>query len=261
MIAVAFAYESVLAHDSGLARAAFLRVVDEVGHNERKSADAFEASASFDRALAAVSAGRERLDEAVTGALASVFGPSTSLPDLAAAYRRTVFEMAPDFIHPSAQTARTLRELEHLAIPHAMLTAGWSKLRQRKADIVGFTGAILAPLDAGANEGSKLLRELNTALAVPLDRIFFVGADLQRDIEPAQRAGMQAVWLRNGRDDSSGRPAAPYQIDSLEDILEILREPYTRSLLGLRYILHDVAGWRPGKFMRGSEYGLGEPKV
>jgi hypothetical protein len=134
-----------------------------------------------------------------------------------------------------------------------MLSDGWPQLRKREAEIIGFNGSVLPPIDEGTDQ-------LSAVLAVPLERIYFVGADPQRDIDPAVRAGMQAVWLRNGQGYPPDLFAPAFEIESLDDLLELLREPYTRSLLGLRYILHSVAGWRPGKFIPGAKYGLREAR-
>jgi hypothetical protein len=109
MIAVAFVFDPVLAHELGLTKAAFHQVVDDVGPEQRKSPRPSEASTLMDPGLDAASPGASKTECAVATAFASVFGSDTDAPALVARYRQTVIDIAPDFIRPTGRGVRTLR--------------------------------------------------------------------------------------------------------------------------------------------------------
>ena len=76
----------------------------------------------------------------------------------------------------------------------------------------------------------------------------------------AAQAGLRTVWLRSAGTAYPPNLAAPdHAIERIEEVLAILSEPYTRSLLGLRYVLHNALAWRLGHFVPGVEYGLNDP--
>jgi FMN phosphatase YigB (HAD superfamily) len=156
-----------------------------------------------------------------------------------------------------------LRQLEALAIPHAILTNGWIALTRAKAEAVGFSGTVLvsdAPRGVSKPQETAFAA-LAAVLGLPPDRIWYVGTDPRVDMAAAQKAGFNAVWLcpdEHGAPFPPDLPPPAHIIRRLDELLEILREPYTRSLLGLRYILHNVLEWPPGSFAAGGvEYGLG----
>ncbi len=217
VIAVAFVFEGVLGSEEGLGRAAFLRVADAA---LRERGRVFHESVAA-RAL-------ERAPDAAA-AFQDLCGPSAPLPELLAHYRETVAALAPEFVRPQPGAARVLTELRRLAIPHAMVGAAPLEVARCRAEWIGFEGPVLAASD-----------ELARTLSLPLERIYFVGADPLRDVEPAREAGMQTVWLGRGASYPPGLPAPAFVIASIGELLDLLRGPYTRSLLGLRYVLNSV---------------------
>ena len=74
------------------------------------------------------------------------------------------------------------------------------------------------------------LRDIVEALGVPAGRIYVIARDPAR-LYAAQALGMQTIAAT-----------------SLDEALEQLCEPYTRSALNLRYLFRTVLAWRPGHF-------------
>jgi hypothetical protein len=66
-------------------------------------------------------------------------------------------------------------------------------------------------------------------LHLPPDRIWFASSAAV-EIERARAAGFHVVQIEN----------------SLDEILDAIGEPYTRSLLGLRHIMRSALEWRAG---------------
>lgn len=149
--------------------------------------------------------------------------------------------------HERAAFEQTLVQLDRLAVPHAMVSRLGCHGAQREAQAIGYTGSVLSD-DAGDGDsptGTDPLSRLPAAVGFPPDRIFCVGVDPDVDIEPARRAGMQTVWLRRVGDFPPQLPAPDHTITSMPELLEVLSGPYTRALLGMRYVLNSVTAKPP----------------
>jgi putative hydrolase of the HAD superfamily len=145
-----------------------------------------------------------------------------------------------------------LEQLRSAGVMQAILTNGLRASAFAKARAIGFDGKIVASEDTGFRKPDpQAFRALIDSLALPPECIWYLGTDYRMDIEPARAAGMNAVWLT---DDAAASPPA---VRRMEEFLDVVQEPYTRSLLGLRYIMHNALAWRPGHFVPGEEYGLG----
>jgi FMN phosphatase YigB (HAD superfamily) len=166
----------------------------------------------------------------------------------------------PGRIEPLPRARETLAQIGSLGVPCAILTNGWSSIEQRKATQLGFAGPVLVSEDIGCRKPQEAaFAALSRALGLPPDRIWYV-ADDPEDIAGAARAGLHTVWLRpSGAAFPSEFEAPEHAIERVDEVLALLAEPYARSLLGLRYVLHSTLSWRPGHFVPGAEYGLNAP--
>lgn len=144
--------------------------------------------------------------------------------------------------------APALRQLAELNVPCLVSSSGWSAIVERKAERIGFEGPLLLAedLDVPLTSPQALARVART-LMLPADRIWFVGTDLRRDVLPARAVGMRTVWLnREGAQLAAECTPPDVTIASLEDLIAVLSEPYTRGVLALRYILGSILEMRPG---------------
>jgi phosphoglycolate phosphatase-like HAD superfamily hydrolase len=246
MLGVAFVFDRVLGNDNGLKRTAVLRVAAAALRAGGTEIDTVRASETIDGTLGAVASQGADPDAVVARAFAAVCGPQASIPVLLERYRQTAAELAPDVIRSEPEAEQTLRVLQRLAIPHAIVTDDAPEIARHKAASIGFSGPVCPRTDHRGQHPGAAFAELSTALALPLERIYFVGADPLRDIEPAGWAGLQTVWLAVGVTYPAGLAQPNFVVERLIDVLEILREPYTRSLLGLRYLLNSVSSAPPG---------------
>jgi putative hydrolase of the HAD superfamily len=154
-----------------------------------------------------------------------------------------------------------LARLASLRVPSAVLCDGWSTIAQRRAACAGFAGPVLVSEDLGVTKPSAAAFEtLVRTVGLPAERVWYVGSDPARDVAAAWRAGLRAIWLNRAGAAYPDDIVVPARtIRSLDELVPELCEEYTRSLLGLRYILHTTLAWRPGHFVPGVEYGLNDP--
>lgn len=178
-------------------------------------------------------------------------------------FRQVADARAPSLVEPLPETRLTLARIASLNVPAAVLCNGWSRIGRRRAACAGFAGPVLVSEDLGAAKPAlPAFEALIAAFALPPDRIWYVGSDPRADIDGAAAAGLHAIWL-NPND-------APYPADlrppartirRIDEMLPALCEEYTRSLLGLRYVMHSALAWRRGHFVPGVEYGLNDPET
>jgi FMN phosphatase YigB (HAD superfamily) len=147
--------------------------------------------------------------------------------------------------------AYVLGELRSMGIPQAILTFGYASVEHRKAAQLDFSGQILVGEDLGIACGTPAaFAALARALSLPADRIWFVGGAGGLDLASARAAGCRTVLVdANATISQAATRVAEFTIDSLADLLPLLGEPYTRSLLAMRYMLRTVMTWRPGHFV------------
>jgi FMN phosphatase YigB (HAD superfamily) len=144
-----------------------------------------------------------------------------------------------------------LERIESLGIPSAVLCNGWTRIAQRETAAAGFSGRVIVSEDIGhAKPSAHAFAALVEAIALPPDRIWYVGNDPVRDIDGAARAGLQPIWLNeSGAPYPSDLEPPMLTIATLDDLLEPLAEEYTRSLLSLRHLMRTALEWRPGHFL------------
>jgi HAD superfamily hydrolase (TIGR01509 family) len=139
-------------------------------------------------------------------------------------FKRMALDMAPSFIVPAPDAKRTLDELVHRGIPHAVLSNGWNPLQVAKARRAGFHGEVIASADIGVQKPDpRAFAALTAALGVPPERCYYIGDDPVGDVAGAMAAGLQAVWIDNeGKTYPPGLPKAPRIVSSLSEFLSIL---------------------------------------
>jgi phosphoglycolate phosphatase-like HAD superfamily hydrolase len=200
---------------------------------------------------------------ALVEAVRAFTGEAVPFAALVARFRQLGDAIARESIAPVPETRLTLERVASLRVPSAILCNGWGRIAQTKAASAGYTGPVLVSEEVAAAKPARAAFEaLIAEIRLPADRIWYIGTDPRRDIDAAVRAGLRAFWLN--------RPGEPYPvgiavpfgtIHRLDQILPELCEEYTRSLLGLRYVLHSALAWREGHFVPGVEYGLNDPST
>lgn len=131
-----------------------------------------------------------------------------------------------DTLTPAVPARRVLHECEELRVPFAVLVRDADEAARAAAPPLAFTGAIVTALHDGAGAPAA---DAVTALAAHFDLppacIWYVTGRTRGDAQAVSAAGAHGVY-----------------IERIEDALDALREPYTRSALNLRYIMRTVVG-------------------
>jgi HAD superfamily hydrolase (TIGR01549 family) len=171
------------------------------------------------------------LEEAASAALhEETAGRRVSRAADNARFRQIAAGMVPRYLQPLPGALRVLKELQSLSVPVVIYSKGQSTIEDSKAAALDFSGHLLVSEDVGfAPPEPGAFAAIARELALPAERIWYVSHDA-KDVAAAEAVGMHGVHVTG-------------QVD---DVLETLREPYTRSLLGLRYIMRTALEWRAG---------------
>ena len=134
---------------------------------------------------------------------------------------------------------RLARELAALAVPRALFSHASQAEARRAAAEAGLGGAVLAPLCFPA---------ICDSLGLPADRIWIVSSDWEGTLKAAAPYGFRLVYVSDGSGATaaSALAARAAVVPRVDDVLELIREPYTRSLLMLRHLMRTALEWRPG---------------
>jgi FMN phosphatase YigB (HAD superfamily) len=261
VFSVAFALEGTLVVTSDLERTAFRRLCAECATLPARRIAEVAVDSAYTEHRSALEDGGEALNGGIAQAFQAATGAAHSSPRaLAARYRQIAREVAAEGVSPLPGAEPMLDELRRLAVPQAILANGLSSVEHRKAQSLDFAGKVLVSEDIGAKKPDpRAFIALANALMLPAEAIWYVGSNLEVDINPAYDLGFNVVWVAG---ETEG-PQPPFdsrfhRVRQIDEVLELIKEPYTRAMLGLRYIMHNALGWRPGHFVPGVEYGLGD---
>lgn len=251
MFAVAFALEGTLIRVPALERTAFARLCEEVARRGGSAVDADAMERALRRNSAAFADGGPQLNASIVESVRDATRVSGSEKALSARYRQIAGQVATELAQPAPGATAMLRQLKNHAVPMAILTNGLSSAEQSKAHSLSFDGPVVISENTGVKKPDiRAFGALLDAMRMPAECVWYLAADFEYDIRPARTAGINAVWLNeNGGSDT---------VRNFDEFMELIKGPYTRSLLNLRYIMHTALAWRPGHFVPGEEYGLGE---
>jgi FMN phosphatase YigB (HAD superfamily) len=170
---------------------------------------------------------------AIAFAAENVLAPTSSLPhDVALADVQ-------ERVRPAPGALRTLRELEGLGIGLALVGDGPEWLVRRIAQVVWFRGEAIAT----AGDRFAVVCE---RIGLPAPCIWYVTAD-PADAANAVAAGCNAVLIDPEATGVAGEPddGGRYVVPAIDGVLEVIRVPYTRSALNLRYLLRKILDTPP----------------
>lgn len=193
--AVGFDFDHTLGIDNKLERVAFLRLLDAACEQGGRCIGTLaEEIVRIDDLLAKQRSGACSIEEAVVQFMRErgADDPFAFVAD----YKRTAVDMADSFVIPQPGVREMLAELRRRSIPYAILTNGWSPLQQKKAECVGFDGAVLVSSDLGIQKpDARAFAALAHAVQAAPAEVAFVGDTPQSDVAGSIRAGMQGVWF------------------------------------------------------------------
>jgi FMN phosphatase YigB (HAD superfamily) len=261
IFAIAFALGGTLTREEGLERQAFLELTRGLSADRPVPFDADAAERIADELFPVDRTEHDAQPRALVDAVSTLLGTSLPFAFTVARFRQLAGLRAAEAVRVAPETRVFLERVASLRVPAAILCEGWSTIAQRKAALTGLDCPVLVSEDIGAAKPSAAaFATLVAAMGLPPEHVWYVGCDPRRDVGGAALAGLRAIWLNTqGAAYPSDVPVPARTITALDELLPELCETYTRSLLGLRYVLHSTLAWRPGHFVPGVEYGLNDP--
>jgi putative hydrolase of the HAD superfamily len=220
--AIGFDFDHTLGVDNEVERHAFVEVALHEAARHGSCCDPSAAAAAFATHIQGYRNGRCSLPDAVGRAFEEVGIPASV--DVVQAFRDVAVRLVPRFVEPVSGAQPLLLALHERRIPHAILTNGWNPLQRRKADHIGFKGAVFVSDDIGARKPNRrAFAILADHLGVPPACVWYVGDDPRTDVLGALGAGMRAVWFNpDGARFPTTIPAPTAVIENLAELLRLI---------------------------------------
>jgi FMN phosphatase YigB (HAD superfamily) len=147
-------------------------------------------------------------------------------------------------IVPRPGALRVVRELEALAVPLAVLAPGPADVARQTAELVWFGGAVVVGDHSDGLPAPSAFAALCARFGLPAECVWYVTGRSEADARAACAAGLQGVFIDPAAIDAP-EPDAPglRRVAAIGDVLDLLRGPYTRSALNMRYLMRTVLDW------------------
>jgi HAD superfamily hydrolase (TIGR01549 family) len=227
-VAVGFDFDHTLGIDHSLERHAFGDLAEQFGValdiGEEQTADMIE------QMLAPFRAAEEKMPAMLARFAARLENAEMlAVPpeELAARFRQICYDLVEQLVKPIEGASECIAQLVAHGIPVGILTNGWSQLQERKIECAlgDFPGPILVSDSLGAYKPSaQAFRELEAALGVGPEGLWYVGDNPVADIAGARAYGLRAVWLnRGGHDYPAGLTPPTAVIQKLAALEAIVR--------------------------------------
>jgi HAD superfamily hydrolase (TIGR01509 family) len=223
VIAVGFDIDHTLAVDNKLERIAFLHLLsrlDAAGGRMLGTLD--RETSAIDALLQRQRSGDFSIDEAVRRFVRERGISETER--FVHAFREIALELVDEVVVALPGAPRLIEDLRRRAIATAVLSNGWNPLQQRKAERAGFTGAVLASAEVGASKPhADAFGALLDVLALPAERVWYVGDNPRDDIAGAKDAGLRAIWYNaEGRGYPENLPPPDAVVTDIGDVATIV---------------------------------------
>ncbi len=147
-------------------------------------------------------------------------------------------------IAPRPGALRVVRELEALAVPLAVLAPGPADAARRTAELVWFAGPVVVGEHPDGIPAPSAFAALCADFALPAECVWYVTGRAEADARAACSAGVQGVFIDAAATDPPEPDARGLRrVAAIGDVLDLLRGPYTRSALNMRYLMRTVLDW------------------
>jgi len=195
-IAIGFDFDHTLGVDNGLERKALYAYANDLGRPQDPHDDGMRKR--FEAVLADFRAGTISMDDMIARFARTIGAGATTVA--AARWQQHCYDLVDELVRPLDGAHELLATLRARGIRTAVLTNGWTPLQQKKiARALGDAALGMTILVSDAIHAVKPQREafdaLVAALAVPRERVWYVGDNARGDIGGALAAGLRAVWF------------------------------------------------------------------
>jgi HAD superfamily hydrolase (TIGR01549 family) len=213
--AVGFDFDHKLAIDNKLERVALLRLLLSFPREELTLAQETE---RIDELLKQQRSGAFSIDAAVER-YARAHGANQGFSVHIERFKTFALEGVEDFVIPLPGLHEMLDALACAKVPVAILSNGWSPLQQRKAEYVGFNGAVIASDQIGAQKpDAKAFEALLKTLRTAASETWYVGDNPAIDVAGSINAGLRAIWLDEGAPYPQDLPEASARVTDLREL-------------------------------------------
>lgn len=136
----------------------------------------------------------------------------------------------PGAIVPYSDTGKVLRWCREKGLGPSLITNGHAGLQEQKLEAMGLTDAFQVCIICNLDDGSPCKPQpapfltLAETLALPPERIIYVGDNPVNDIAGAAGCGMQTAWLNVMNNWRPGVPAPTYEISTLSELMSVLSD-------------------------------------
>jgi HAD superfamily hydrolase (TIGR01549 family) len=220
-IAIGFDFDHTLGVDNALERKAFYRYAEELGEplDPRDGVWLMR----IEELLTAFRAGEITLERTVAR-FGEELGVRTVDPDR---WSAICYELVDRLVQPIDGARETIAALKARGVPLAILTNGWSPLQQKKiARALGpatIETILVSDRIAAVKPARAAFDALVAALAVPRERVWYVGDNPRGDIGGALAAGLRAVWFDwEGQQYPPDVPPPTLRIRALRELLALV---------------------------------------
>jgi FMN phosphatase YigB (HAD superfamily) len=147
-------------------------------------------------------------------------------------------------IAPRPGALRVVRELEALAVPLAILASGPADVARRTAELLWFAGPVVVGEHPSGVPAPSAFAALCAHFALPAECVWYITGRSEADARGACAAGLRGVFIDPAAVDAPEPDARGLRrIAAIGDVLDLLRGPYTRSALNMRYLMRTVLDW------------------
>jgi FMN phosphatase YigB (HAD superfamily) len=222
-IAFGFDFDHTLGVDNGLEHKALYAYANELGHPLDPHDEA--ARKQLEALLAAFRAGTTSMDEMIGHFAAAIGADPTTAQTVR--WQQHCYDLVDELVRPIDGALDVLAYLRARGVPAAILTNGWTPLQQKKiARALGDAGLGIPILVSDAISAIKPQREafdaLVAALAVPRERLWYVGDNARGDVGGALAAGLRAVWFNwENQSYPQDLPTPTLTIAALRELIEL----------------------------------------
>ncbi len=144
-------------------------------------------------------------------------------------------------LRPAPGALRVVRELEALGVPLVVLSGESESDARRKASLVWFSGDVVTgPHDPNGTPMPAAFDALSSRIGLPPECIWYVSGRAESDAIAASEAGMHGVYVGPAARAISEPEHGAVRVSQLDDVLELIRGPYTRAVLDMRYLMRTV---------------------
>src|SRR5579883_843536 len=219
-IAIGFDLDHTLAIDNRLERTALIELANELGVTI--GANDIARLAQIDTLLQEMRLDKITLEQMVARFVHSI-GEDHTGSGLTERFKAICYALVPRHIEALPGMREMFAGLTERGVRHAVLTNGWSRLQEQKAETIHYEGPVLVSQVIGVAKPSPVAFARLADLFPTDARIWYVGDNPATDVRGSLDSGLEGIWYHEhaGVTYPSYLPEPSAIIDRLLDLLSL----------------------------------------